>query len=109
MIKAAKTSQTPGNKIFDNWCGLIGFGVPINGLDAAGLRGAVRSQPNERLIKQVCLDEYGNPPSDLRSLASHFETCCKGKEINNVQFYETDISPIRRVHYDLRFRFVPQS
>ncbi|KAA8571420.1 hypothetical protein EYC84_001423 [Monilinia fructicola] len=69
-------------EIYDFWHGLVGFGIPIAGLNNPSLIEAVKSQPNKVLISQLCRDsDNGTPSRYLIDLKHRFEGCCKRKEI----------------------------
>ncbi|KAH8758171.1 hypothetical protein F5882DRAFT_417648 [Hyaloscypha sp. PMI_1271] len=61
--------------IFDSWCGLVGFGIPIAGLNNPTLLAAVQGQPNQTLMNQLCANEEGEPSEYLQGLRARFEQC----------------------------------
>ncbi|KAF7946176.1 hypothetical protein EAE96_009179 [Botrytis aclada] len=81
LLRAADSRDTYEREIFDFWHGLVGFGIPIAGLNNPSLIEAVKSQPNKVLIGQLCRDrENGTPSAYLIELKHRFESCCKQKE-----------------------------
>lgn len=81
-------------KIFDSWCGLIGFGIPTVGLKNDGLRDAVEGQPNQRSINQYILDENGLSSPYLEAIRQAFDRCHKGKSVD-ILYYEETLEPIQ--------------
>ncbi|TGO67667.1 hypothetical protein BOTNAR_0037g00030 [Botryotinia narcissicola] len=81
LLRAADSRDPYEREIFDFWHGLVGFGIPIAGLNNPSLIEAVKSQPNKVLIGQLCRDrENGTPSAYLIELKHRFESCCKRKE-----------------------------
>ncbi|KAF7908100.1 uncharacterized protein EAF01_003855 [Botrytis porri] len=81
LLRAADSRDPYEREIFDSWHGLVGFGIPIAGLNNPSLIEAVKSQPNKVLIGQLCRDrENGTPSTYLIELKHRFESCCKRKE-----------------------------
>ncbi|ESZ90971.1 hypothetical protein SBOR_8634 [Sclerotinia borealis F-4128] len=79
LLRAADSHDQYEREIFDSWHGLVGFGIPIAGLNNPSLIEAVKQQPNEVLISQLCR-ENGTPSNYLIELKNRFEGCCKRKE-----------------------------
>ncbi|KAM0138754.1 hypothetical protein ACHAO1_003353 [Botrytis cinerea] len=81
LLIAADSRDPYEREMFGSWHGLVGFGIPIAGLNNPSLIEAVKSQPNKILIGQLCRDrENGTPSSYLIELKHRFESCCKRKE-----------------------------
>ncbi|KAK6604577.1 ankyrin repeat-containing protein [Botrytis cinerea] len=81
LLIAADSCDPYEREMFGSWHGLVGFGIPIAGLNNPSLIEAVKSQPNKVLIGQLCRDrENGTPSSYLIELKHRFESCCKRKE-----------------------------
>ncbi|KAF5868486.1 putative ankyrin repeat-containing protein [Botrytis fragariae] len=81
LLRAADSRDPYEREIFDFWHGLVGFGIPIAGLNNPSLIEAVKLQPNKVLIGQLCRDrENGTPSAYLIELKHRFESCCKQKE-----------------------------
>ncbi|KAF7855407.1 hypothetical protein EAF04_010150 [Stromatinia cepivora] len=81
LLRAVDSRDQYEREIFDSWYGLVGFGIPIAGLNNPSLIEAVKSQPNKVLIGQLCRDrENGTPSNYLVELKDRFESCCKQKE-----------------------------
>jgi hypothetical protein len=68
-------SKADAELIFNSWYGLVGFGNPMAGLNNPSLLTAVRNQPNQALIQEICVDENGEASDYLKSLKTRFETC----------------------------------
>ncbi|RAL65479.1 hypothetical protein DID88_001045 [Monilinia fructigena] len=82
LLRAEDSRDPYEQEIYDVWHGLIGFGIPIAGLNNPSLIEAVKSQPNKVLISQLCRDsDNGTPSKYLVDLKHRFEGCCKHKEI----------------------------
>lgn len=98
--------------MFGSWHGLVGFGIPIAGLNNPSLIEAVKSQPNKVLIGQLCRDrENGTPSSYLIELKHRFESCCKRKERSSshapevLYFWERHYSQPRTVRFSDMINF----
>ncbi|TGO63853.1 hypothetical protein BCON_0010g00180 [Botryotinia convoluta] len=105
LLKAADSRDPYEREIFDFWHGLVGFGIPIAGLNNPSLIEAVKSQPNKVLIGQLCRDrENGTPSAYLIDLKHRFESCCKLKERSSshapevLYFWERHYSQPRTRH-----------
>ncbi|CAD6445347.1 9c06afb1-543f-4728-b364-646f092bdf2d [Sclerotinia trifoliorum] len=79
LLQAGNSCDQNELGILRYWHGLVGFGIPIAGLDNPSLMKTVKAQPNKDLIRQICLDEDGTPSHYLRNLKKQFEECCKEK------------------------------
>lgn len=79
--------------------GLIGYGVPVDGLKNKSLLEAVRDQGNLGMVESISLKEDGTPSDYLRDLAKRFALCSAQLEI--CYFYETKQSVDKRVSYSL--------
>lgn len=101
LLRAADSNDQYEREIFTSWHGLVGFGIPIGGLNNSSLIAAVKGQPNKVLIDQLCLE--GDQPSPyLIKLKPRFESCCARKERSSyapevLYFWERHYSQPRTV------------
>ncbi|KAH8810833.1 hypothetical protein F5884DRAFT_780519 [Xylogone sp. PMI_703] len=96
LVTAEEKLQWSEHSIFTSWYGLVGFGIPTRGLNNETLKEAVMGQPNETLIRQICSETYGQQPPYLKSLATHFERCCRNKQVELIYFQETNLTRPKR-------------
>ncbi|KAI9642688.1 hypothetical protein NHQ30_008419 [Ciborinia camelliae] len=98
LLRAADSRDHYEREIFGSWHGLVGFGIPIGGLNNPSLIEVVKSQPNKVLISQLCRDrELGTPSNYLIELKHRFENCCKRKERSS--FYAPEVLYFWERHY----------
>jgi len=94
-------------ELFQAWYGLVGFGIPTIGLNNPSLLAAVKGQPNQALMKQLCLDDKGTPSPYLQKLKLRFEDCLRQRIKSStaaeiIYFWETHKSVPRlvgRIHF----------
>jgi len=86
-------------QVFKAWHGLVGFGIPIGGLNNPTLLAVTQNQPNAMFIRQISQLEVGEPSEYLKGLKVRFEECFKNRDPppDILYFWETQYSLPRAV------------
>ncbi|KAH8585637.1 hypothetical protein B0O99DRAFT_559288 [Bisporella sp. PMI_857] len=91
---AQQSKDVKIQKIFQTWHGLVGFGIPIGGLNNPTLLAVTEDKPNKAFIRQISQITVDEPSEYLKDLKRRFEECSKIRDPppDLLYFWETQYS-----------------
>lgn len=92
LVQSSQHSSADPGDLMANTAGILGYGVPMNGLRNESLLDLVREQPNFDMIQSICIED-GRPSRYLTDLSIRFALCGKRLRDRVYHFYETNPSP----------------